>query len=84
MAQVMTLELSTAKCRAEKTLLGILWPLGSSLFPPQISPNSTYRSQRLLNPLGNAYRSETGGLMEALRVLSVERSISSHLFIVPL
>lgn len=30
--------------------------------------------QRLMYPLGNAYRSETGGLMEALRVLSVEQS----------
>ena len=30
--------------------------------------------QRLLNPPGSAYRSETGGLMEALRVLTVEQS----------
>lgn len=30
--------------------------------------------QRLLNPPGSAYRSETGGLMEALRVLTVDQS----------
>lgn len=30
--------------------------------------------QQLINPKGSAYRSETGGLMEALRVLSVEQS----------
>ena len=37
--------------------------------------------QRLLNPPGSAYRSETGGLMEALRVLTVEQStISFSLF----
>jgi hypothetical protein len=32
------------------------------------------RAQRLLNPPASAYRSETGGLMEALRKLSVEQS----------
>jgi Zn-dependent M16 (insulinase) family peptidase len=32
--------------------------------------------QRLANPEGSAYRSETGGLMEALRVLTVEDSES--------
>lgn len=32
--------------------------------------------QRLMNPPGSAYRSETGGLMEALRVLTVEQSMS--------
>jgi Zn-dependent M16 (insulinase) family peptidase len=32
--------------------------------------------QRLLYPSGSAYRSETGGLMEALRVLTVEQSQS--------
>lgn len=32
--------------------------------------------QRLVNPEGSAYRSETGGLMEALRNLSVEQSMS--------
>lgn len=30
--------------------------------------------QRLLYPEGSAYRSETGGLMEALRVLTAEES----------
>jgi hypothetical protein len=30
--------------------------------------------QRLLNPPDSAYRSETGGLMEALRSLTVEES----------
>ena len=30
--------------------------------------------QRLLNPPGSAYRSETGGLMEALRSLTVDQS----------
>lgn len=33
-----------------------------------------HRSQRILFPPGSAYRSETGGLMEALRVLTVEQS----------
>jgi Zn-dependent M16 (insulinase) family peptidase len=32
------------------------------------------RKSRLMNPAGSAYRSETGGLMEALRVLTVEQS----------
>jgi hypothetical protein len=32
------------------------------------------RAQRLLNPPASAYRSETGGLMEALRKLTVEQS----------
>ncbi|KAF7320399.1 hypothetical protein MKEN_00824700 [Mycena kentingensis (nom. inval.)] len=36
------------------------------------------RSQRLLEPLGSAYRSETGGLMEALRVLTVEQIREYH------
>ena len=35
---------------------------------------NTNSMQRLLNPPGSAYRSETGGLMEALRVLTVEQS----------
>lgn len=35
--------------------------------------------QRLLDPPGSAYRSETGGLMEALRVLTVEQSTVSHI-----
>lgn len=34
--------------------------------------------QRLLNPPGSAYRSETGGLMEALRVLTVEQSMGTR------
>ena len=33
-----------------------------------------FRAQRLLNPPESAYRSETGGLMEALRKLTVEQS----------
>jgi len=36
------------------------------------------RMQRLLNPPGSAYRSETGGLMEALRKLSVEQIRDYH------
>ncbi|OJA10818.1 hypothetical protein AZE42_00264 [Rhizopogon vesiculosus] len=36
------------------------------------------RSQRLLYPPGSAYRSETGGLMSALRVLSVEQIREYH------
>jgi hypothetical protein len=36
--------------------------------------------QRLLNPPGSAYRSETGGLMEALRVLAVDQSEALGLF----
>lgn len=37
------------------------------------------RLQLLFNPEGSAYRSETGGLMEALRVLKVEQSKYSHI-----
>ncbi|KAI0931998.1 hypothetical protein AcV7_000767 [Taiwanofungus camphoratus] len=36
------------------------------------------RMQRLLNPKESAYRSETGGLMEALRVLTVEKIREYH------
>ncbi|KAI0788552.1 Metalloenzyme, LuxS/M16 peptidase-like protein [Abortiporus biennis] len=36
------------------------------------------RVQRLMNPQGSAYRSETGGLMEALRKLSVEQIRDYH------
>ncbi|KAG9314439.1 Metalloenzyme, LuxS/M16 peptidase-like protein [Chiua virens] len=36
------------------------------------------RSQRILYPPGSAYRSETGGLMEALRVLTVEQIQEYH------
>jgi hypothetical protein len=32
------------------------------------------RLQRLLDPPGSGYRSETGGLMDALRVLTPEKS----------
>jgi Zn-dependent M16 (insulinase) family peptidase len=35
---------------------------------------NTLRAQRLLNPPESAYRSETGGLMNALRKLTVEQS----------
>ncbi|KDQ63640.1 hypothetical protein JAAARDRAFT_29668 [Jaapia argillacea MUCL 33604] len=36
------------------------------------------RMQRLLNPKGSGYRSETGGLMEALRVLTIEQIREYH------
>ncbi|KAI0080089.1 hypothetical protein K474DRAFT_1590638 [Panus rudis PR-1116 ss-1] len=36
------------------------------------------RMQRLINPPGSAYRSETGGLMEALRSLTVEKIRDYH------
>ncbi|KAF9460806.1 Metalloenzyme, LuxS/M16 peptidase-like protein [Collybia nuda] len=36
------------------------------------------RCQRLVNPPGSAYRSETGGLMEALRVLTPEQIRQYH------
>lgn len=36
------------------------------------------RLQRLLDPPGSAYRSETGGLMEALRVLTVDQIRKYH------
>ncbi|KAF8078531.1 Metalloenzyme, LuxS/M16 peptidase-like protein [Lyophyllum atratum] len=36
------------------------------------------RAQRLVNPPGSAYRSETGGLMEALRVLTPEQIRQYH------
>ncbi|KAI9572885.1 Metalloenzyme, LuxS/M16 peptidase-like protein [Boletus coccyginus] len=36
------------------------------------------RSQRILYPPGSAYRSETGGLMEALRILTVEQIRQYH------
>ncbi|KIM85318.1 hypothetical protein PILCRDRAFT_817322 [Piloderma croceum F 1598] len=38
----------------------------------------SHRMQQLLNPPGSAYRSETGGLMEALRVLTVEQIRNYH------
>lgn len=43
-----------------------------------ISPPA-FRMQRLLNPPDSAYRSETGGLMEALRSLTVEQSMCPNL-----
>ncbi len=67
----------TVRCKAEKIHQGILWPSGmpvhhkTSFF---LSYVALHRAQRLLDPPGCAYRSETGGLMEALRVLSVEQS----------
>ncbi len=65
--------------------LGILWPYSTSLthvnrilrftvFGSTILIFHTLRAQRLLNPPESAYRSETGGLMAALRKLSVEQS----------
>ncbi|KAI0051676.1 hypothetical protein FA95DRAFT_1586997 [Auriscalpium vulgare] len=36
------------------------------------------KMQRLLNPVGSGYRSETGGLMEALRSLTVEQIRDYH------
>ncbi|KAF8844003.1 hypothetical protein BDN67DRAFT_895938 [Paxillus ammoniavirescens] len=36
------------------------------------------RSQRILYPPGSAYRSETGGLMEALRILTVDQIRQYH------
>ncbi|KAG5654101.1 hypothetical protein H0H81_007515 [Sphagnurus paluster] len=36
------------------------------------------QAQRLINPAGSAYRSETGGLMEALRVLTPEQIRKYH------
>ncbi|KZV77044.1 hypothetical protein PENSPDRAFT_645781 [Peniophora sp. CONT] len=36
------------------------------------------KMQRLINPVGSAYRSETGGLMEALRKLTVEQIRKYH------
>jgi Zn-dependent M16 (insulinase) family peptidase len=38
----------------------------------------TLRLQRLLDPPGSAYRSETGGLMEALRVLTADQIRQYH------
>ena len=37
----------------------------------------SFRLQRLLDPVGSGYRSETGGLMEALRVLTPDQSEDS-------
>ncbi|KAG8691866.1 hypothetical protein FRC11_007225 [Ceratobasidium sp. 423] len=37
-----------------------------------------HKMQTLFNPLGSAYRSETGGLMEALRVLKVDQIRDYH------
>ncbi|KAH7100191.1 Metalloenzyme, LuxS/M16 peptidase-like protein [Auriculariales sp. MPI-PUGE-AT-0066] len=39
---------------------------------------SNLQLQRLVNPAGSAYRSETGGLMEALRVLTVDDIRNYH------
>ena len=41
-----------------------------------------FRQQRLLDPPGSAYRSETGGLMEALRVLTVDQSMLQKLQVI--
>jgi hypothetical protein len=76
---------STPKCKAGKTLLGTLWPYSTSpIYANHILRrarfNSTVlifhalRAQRLLNSPESAYRSETGGLMTALRKLTVEQS----------
>jgi hypothetical protein len=47
----------------------------SGLFSYQISQLiGNVRLQRLANLPGSAYRSETGGLMEALRILTPEQS----------
>ena len=43
-----------------------------------------YRLQRLLDPPGSGYRSETGGLMEALRVLTPEQSGQNVFSVFPL
>ena len=43
-------------------------------FNPSVLIFYTLRAQRLLNPPESAYRSETGGLMAALRKLTVEQS----------
>jgi hypothetical protein len=45
-----------------------------TFFLPNITLTSSISLQRLVNPPGSAYRSETGGLMEALRVLTPEQS----------
>lgn len=44
--------------------------------PTYSSAHLFVRLQRLVNPPGSAYRSETGGLMEALRMLTPEQSMS--------
>lgn len=65
------------KCKGVKILLGISWPSG--LFHinlPGFSTDVSFSQQRLMDPPGSAYRSETGGLMEALRRLTPEQSIS--------
>lgn len=51
------------------------WPSSQSVFSDlPIKSHFTPRMQRLLNSADSAYRSETGGLMEALRSLTVEQS----------
>jgi len=70
---------STLKCKAGKTLPGISCHYSTSqpysiTFLGHAVRFHTPRAQRLLNPIESAYRSETGGLMQALRELNVEQS----------
>ena len=48
--------------------------MSSDRNPLELGDKSVHSMQRLLNSPESAYRSETGGLMEALRVLTVEQS----------
>lgn len=50
------------------------------MIPPIIFVSFCSSLQRLLDPPGSAYRSETGGLMGAIRVLTVEQSLR-HLLV---
>ena len=76
MGKARTLGLSTAKCKGERILQEISWPFGAFFFSWRNSQSIwlNRRLQRLMDPPGSAYRSETGGLMEALRCLTPDQS----------
>lgn len=75
MDRVRTLVWSIVKCKDARILLAISWLFGEYFHSRRPVVWLTLPSlQRLLDPPGSAYRSETGGLMEALRRLTPERS----------
>ncbi len=81
MARVKILVWYIAKCRGVRTHRGTSWLFSSLLRNDSLqnSQFSIFRMQRLTFPEGSAYRSETGGLMQALRKLTVEQSMYAAL-----
>lgn len=76
-AKARILALSTARCRGGRTAHRTSWSFSQSNLTfcqrnALLIPSC--RLQRTLFPEGSGYRSETGGLMQALRKLTVEQS----------